>query len=281
VPATSAQFNFLAGLAVDALGILYIADEGTGSGIRKVALDGTISTSASGYRPHGLAIDKAGNLYFASGSVVYMLSPGGIITTVAGGGTSSEDGIPATSAQLANPTGLAVDGNGNLFISDAMLPDLFIPAGSAGKLIGHRIRVVTPSGIITTIAGTGVFGFNGDGGLATSAQFAFPAGIAVDSAANIYVADLLNHRIRKLTPDSKIQLKIDSGNLQSAVVGPSLQFLSRSNCSVVLAPACPTARSTSKWLPVRHLSALRPQRPDRTGGRPWPLLSETPLAQSR
>jgi len=222
VPATSAQFNFLAGLAVDALGILYIADEGTGSGIRKVALDGTISTSASGYRPHGLAIDKAGNLYFASGSVVYMLSPGGIITTVAGGGTSSEDGIPATSAQLANPTGLAVDGNGNLFISDAMLPDLFIPAGSAGKLIGHRIRVVTPSGIITTIAGTGVFGFNGDGGLATSAQFAFPAGIAVDSAANIYVADLLNHRIRKLTPDSKIQLKIDSGNLQSAVVGSKL-----------------------------------------------------------
>ena len=220
-PATSAQFNSVFGLATDAQGQLYIGDEGN-SRLRKVALDGIISTVLSNWSVWAVATDKAGNLYLIIGSTVKMLSPDGTLTTIAGYGNSSEDGIPAASAQLVDPIGLAVDGSGNLFISETMplLPGVFPPPANAG--VGHRIRMITPSGMITTIAGTGVFGFNGDGGLATSAQLASPAGIAVDSANNVYVADQLNHRIRKLTPDSKIQLKIDSGNLQSAVAGSAL-----------------------------------------------------------
>ena len=215
-PATSAQLAPFLGLAIDAQGVLYMGDV-LNHNIRTVAPNGIIGTlvASNGW---ALAVDKTGNLYFGNGTRIQMISPGGTITDVAGGGTSSEDGIPATSARFNNYlTGLAVDGSGNLFISDG-----FVDTSSAGVGVAHRIRMVTPSGMITTIAGTGVFGFNGDSGLATSAQLASPAGIAVDSAGNVYVADLLNHRIRKLTPDSKIQLKIDGGNLQSAVAGSTL-----------------------------------------------------------
>jgi sugar lactone lactonase YvrE len=109
----------------------------------------------------------------------------GIITTVAGNGINgySGDGGLATAAMLRNPTGVAVDASGNLYIAD---------------YINNRIRKVSPSGIIITIAGTGTFGYSGDGGPATSAQFANPRGVAVDGSGNLYIADLINHRIRKV-----------------------------------------------------------------------------------
>ena len=116
------------------------------------------------------------------------MSPGGTITTVAGGGSSSKDGVPATSAQLRSPSGLAVDRQGNVYIAD--FPD-------------HRVRKVSPGGTITTIAGTGRGGFSGDGGPATSAQLFAPYGVAVDGQGTVYITDTQNYRVRKVTPGAQ------------------------------------------------------------------------------
>ncbi len=101
----------------------------------------------------------------------------------------SGDGGPATSAQLFNPTGVAVDAAGNLFIAD---------------FNNNRIRKVTPAGVISTVAGNGSQGFSGDGGPATSAQLSGPESVAVDAAGNLFIADRYNDRIRKVTPDGII-----------------------------------------------------------------------------
>jgi len=110
----------------------------------------------------------------------------GIISTVAGNGTVgfSGDGGPATSAQLYHPYGFAVDAAGNLFIADTS---------------NNRVRKVTPSGVISTVAGNGTRGFSGDGGPATSAQLNSLSGVAVDTAGNVFIADTQNDRIRMVT----------------------------------------------------------------------------------
>ena len=110
---------------------------------------------------------------------------GGIITTVAGTGTAgySGDGGQATSAQLNNPLGVAVDAQGSLYIAD---------------YANHRVRKVS-GGIITTVAGTGTAGYSGDGGQATSAQLNFPVGVAVDAQGSLYIADSDNYRVRKVS----------------------------------------------------------------------------------
>jgi trimeric autotransporter adhesin len=133
-----------------------------------------------------VAVDSAGNLYIAD-SYNYRIrkvTTAGIITTVAGNGTAaySGDGGLATEAQLHNPAGVAVDSEGNLYISDF-----------------NRIRKITPAGIISTVAGNGTNGLNGDGGLATAAQLRYPNGLVFDSEGNLYIADQINHRIRKVT----------------------------------------------------------------------------------
>jgi uncharacterized protein (TIGR03437 family) len=136
-------------------------------------------------------VDIAGNLYIADSlnNRIRKVSSG-VITTIAGNGTAgfSGDNGPATSAQLNLQTGfadgIAVDSAGNLFIVDEG---------------NDRIRRVS-SGVITTIAGTGTAGFNGDNGLATSAQLNKPTGVAVDSTGKVYVADSANLRVRLLTP---------------------------------------------------------------------------------
>ena len=122
-------------------------------------------------------------------SSITQLSGNGIITTVAGNGNYgySGDGGLATSAQLHKPSGVAVDASGNIYIADAY---------------NERIRLVTKStGIITTLAGDGTYGYSGDGGLATSAQLRFPSGVAVDALGNIYIADTGNERTRMITLD--------------------------------------------------------------------------------
>jgi len=134
--------------------------------------------------PAGVAVDSGGNLFFPVGSIVVLLNIAtGTLVTVAGGGTSYPgDNGPATSAGL-NPSGVAVDSAGNLFIGDR----------------GDRIRKVS-NGVITTVAGNGTAGFSGDGGPATSAQLNCSlCGIAADSAGNLYVADLNNRRVREVT----------------------------------------------------------------------------------
>jgi uncharacterized protein (TIGR03437 family) len=190
-------------VATDSAGNFYIADDGNNR-IRKVDGNAILSTVAgsnkSGFSgdngpainaflngPLGMAFDSAGNLYFAdlSNERIRKVSVSGIITTVAGNGTHgfSGDGGPAIAAALAHPHSVAVDGAGNLYITDSE---------------NFRVRKVNTSGIITTIAGTGGVGFTGDGGPATAATLTTPWGIAVDGSGNIYFSDWLNNRVRKI-----------------------------------------------------------------------------------
>jgi hypothetical protein len=145
-----------------------------------------VAATASIGKPIGIATDPAGNVYFSAGYCVFKLNSAGILTLVAGNSHRgySGDGGPATSAQLDYPRGLALDGAGNLYITDKM---------------NNRIRRVSPSGTITTVAGTGGMWFAGDGGAATSATLYQPEDVAVDGAGNLYIADQMNNRIRRVS----------------------------------------------------------------------------------
>jgi len=230
--ATSAQLNYPQGLAVDAIGNIYISDGGNRI-IRKVTPSGVISTiagtpgtygfsgdggpatSAQLGAPAGLCTDASGNIYFADPGkhVVRKISTSGIITTVAGiGGSSgfSGDGGLATSAKLNAPTDVCIDASGNLYIADRD---------------NHAIRKVSTSGIISTVAGIGGslnYGFTGDGGAATSAKLNKPNSVSIDPAGNIYISDYTNNRIRKVNAAGIISTI--GGNGQSAVLGDGPDF---------------------------------------------------------
>jgi Bacterial Ig-like domain (group 2) len=205
-PATAAMLNNPDGMCSDIYGNIYICDA-PGNRIRKVTTAGIISTvvgnGTAGYSgdggaataatintPLGVAFDGAGNLYIADNlnHVIRKVNTSGIISTVAGNGTAgfSGDGGPATAAEINSAGGLDVDASGNIYIAD---------------YLGERIRKVTPSGIISTIAGNGTAGFSGDGGPATAAHTNAPADIALDAAGNIYFADRNNDRVRRIIPD--------------------------------------------------------------------------------
>ena len=204
-PAVEAQLYHPDGVAVDASGNVYFGDwhcecirrvdaatgiisTVAGTGRWGFSGDGGPATSAQLNSLRGLAFDSAGNLYIADASNhrIRKVNAAGVITTVAGGGSSLGDGGAAVEARLSSPHGVAVDGAGNLYIADTF---------------NDRIRKVDAStGIITTVAGTGVEEFSGDGGLATLAGLWTPSAVALDAAGNIYIADYSNHRIRRLTP---------------------------------------------------------------------------------
>jgi len=209
LPATSAVINAPTGIAFDSSGNLYIAQYHENR-VRKVSPDGVITTlagtgafgfsgdggpasSATIRSARGVAVDAAGNVYFTdSGNHrVRKVTAGGVITTVVGNGNadSSGDGGQAINAGLQSPYGIAFDASGNLYISQSE---------------SHRVRKVTPSGVITTVAGNGVSGFSGDGGIATSASLNGPVGIALDTAGNLYISDSNNNRVRKVTPGGVI-----------------------------------------------------------------------------
>ncbi len=201
--ATSAALNGPVGVAVDSSGNLYIADmnnhrvrkvtmstgiittiAGTGTGTYNYVNNGD-ATSASLYYPNGVALDSSGNVYIADTSnqrIRKVTVSTGIITNVAGNnnnGWFSGDGGSATSARFFNPRAVALDASDNFYVADD---------------INCRIRKVTAStGIITTIAGTGVSTYSGDGGQATSAGLTYPYGVNVDSSGSADLMIILNY----------------------------------------------------------------------------------------
>jgi uncharacterized protein (TIGR03437 family) len=231
---------------VDDAGNLFIADSGNGR-VRKVDLTGTITTVAGNgtweytgisgdggpaldaqlLYPVGVTVDGAGNLLIAESAEtgrVRKVDRTGIITTVAGGGQlvgSSADGGPATRARLTFPYALAVDGAGNLLIAD---PGWNFFTGDYGDdPADHRIRKVSPNGIITTVAGIGAAGFSGDGGPASTAALHAPLGVAVDEAGNIYVADGGNRVVRVLRPVTQsvlIGAVVDAASQRADAIAP-------------------------------------------------------------
>jgi NHL repeat len=209
-PATEAHLNVPYGVAVDASNNIYIADSGNGV-IRKVdASTGIISTFAGkkgsfGYsgngglataaelnNPYDVAVDNEGNVYIvdSQNAVIRKVTAStGIISTVAGSGPDHQgfdgDNGLATSAHLNSPQGVTVDDDDNLYIVDSG---------------NHAIRKVDAStGIITTIAGVGTWGYDGDGKLATVAKLYAPSDVSVDSQGDVYIADEGSHVIRKIT----------------------------------------------------------------------------------
>jgi Chitobiase/beta-hexosaminidase C-terminal domain/FG-GAP-like repeat/Bacterial Ig-like domain (group 3) len=179
-----------------------------GDGSTGYSGDGGQATTAQLNAPYASALDAAGNLYFADSqnNVVRKVAAGtGVITTVAGVGTYgySGDNGPATNAQLGDPTGLAIDKAGNLYFADS------------GNSV---VRKVASNGVITTIAGNGTAGSSGDGGPATSAEMYFPAGVAVDNAGNLYIADYSYSVIREVSAKTGVITTV-AGNGQPGYSG--------------------------------------------------------------
>jgi sugar lactone lactonase YvrE len=187
--------------------VITIAGTGVEMGYTNGAGDGGPATAAPLFDPQQVAVDYKGNVYIAERNTprVRKVTPDGIITTVAGNGKRgfSGDGGPATSAQIGTAWGLAVDNAGNLYISDVRLT-------RESEISAARVRKVSTEGTITTVAGTGVPGFSGDGGPALNAQLSSPGALAVDNSGNLYVADL--YRIRKVAADGTIRTISGNGS---------------------------------------------------------------------
>lgn len=160
-----------------------------GNGVVGFTGDGGQATAATTDEPEGVTVDPAGNVYISdeSNNRIRKVSTSGIIKTIAGNGVAgySGDGGQATAAAINGPDGLRLDPAGNLYIADAN---------------NERVRKVNTSGVISTLAGTGVGGYSGDGGQGSAAQLSFPTDVAADAAGNVYIADFSNNRIRKVTP---------------------------------------------------------------------------------
>ena len=243
-PAIQAQLNAPAGLAFDAQGALYIADSGNHL-IRRVKL-GVIISIARSASPTGLTFDSSDNLYIADASAgqiteitslgampssapmeitlaavdvsfksgaglyastarqVFLLNPGHAAVAAAGGGSAAYgDSGPATQARLNHPAGVSTDAAGNLYIADRD---------------NNRIRRAGADGTIVTVAGTGVAGNSGDGGLATQAELNAPSSVAVDASGDLYIADTGNARVRKVDSSGRIFAATNMGLLSPASV---------------------------------------------------------------
>jgi sugar lactone lactonase YvrE len=225
--ATSARLGDPVGVTIDSSGNLFIADyrdclirKVTNGGIiTTVAGNGTCgssgddgpATSAQLNHPTSVAVDSTGNLYIlnSSDSTIRKVTPAGLITTIVGNGNSSfSSGVNNGTASEPNPTGIAVDLIGNLYIAD----------------FKGCVRKITVDGAMTIVAGDKSSGFSGDGGIATSARLDNPLRVVVDSTGNLFIADNGNRRIRKVTPDGVITTI--SGTGTSGLVGEGTAAIS-------------------------------------------------------
>jgi sugar lactone lactonase YvrE len=192
-----ARFFGPAGIAIDGDGNLYVSDY-VNERIRKITPAGVVSTLAGsgigGYKdgsrteaqfnsPTGIAVDRSGNVYVADGdnNMIRKITPDGVVSTLAGNKAGGFKDATGTAAQFISPLGIAVDMTGNVYVADWG---------------NHRIRKVSPAGVVTTLAGDGQLFFAD--GEASAAHFHYPSGIAIDPAGIIYVADQFNNRIRRI-----------------------------------------------------------------------------------
>ncbi len=212
-PATNAGLGYVSGVAAGPPGSFFIADAGN-KRVRQVDAAGIITTiagngigdggpatNASLLYPSAMATTPAGDLLIADlqDRRVRKVDTNGIITTVAGGGTNSiGDGGGAVAVSLSGPSGLAIDGSGDLFIADTA---------------GGRVRKVDTQGVISTVAGSGVEGYSGDGGLATNAALNFPSSVALDAAGNVTFLDLVNLRVRRVGGDGIVATVAGDGSV--------------------------------------------------------------------
>jgi sugar lactone lactonase YvrE len=217
----AARFYFAYGVAVDSARSIFVADI-FNSTIRKVTLDGTVTTfagtpkqaggtdgtgaAARFYYPYGLAIDKTDNLFLcesANGNRIRKITPAGVVTTLAGSSTSGSVDGTGSAARFSSPSGIAVDASGTAFVSDTL---------------NHTIRMVTPAGVVTTVAGTAGQSGSTDG-VASVARFYLPSGIAVDSAGNLYITERANHILRKIAPDGTVSTLAGSAGMAGSADG--------------------------------------------------------------
>lgn len=209
-PGAAARFSSPAGIARDAAGALYVADEGNHV-IRKITPQGVVSTLAgtgqSGFAdgpagqaqfagPTAVAVDAALNVYVADAQNgrVRRITPQGMVSTLAGGSCAPVLGSGPCVPELSLPGGIAVDGDGTVYVADTG---------------NHRIRRITGPNDLQTVAGTVVSGYTD--GPAASARFSGPRGLAVDGAGNVYIADAGNYRIRLLTREGTVMTLAGSG----------------------------------------------------------------------
>src|SRR5665213_1308555 len=228
-PAASAQFNQPGGVAIDTAGNIFVADTGNDT-IRKITVAGQVSTIAGTpgtpgatngtggaalfNEPEGITTDSAGNVYVADtgNSTIRKITPAGVVSTVAGtpGVQGAQDGI-GSAAQFNSPESLTVDATGNLYVADTF---------------NNTIRRITPTGTVTTFAGTaGTYG--NQNGPAAGALFGNCYGITIDTAGNLYVTDAGGQSVRKITPQLIVSSVAGSGVAGYAdAAGPNAQFSS-------------------------------------------------------
>lgn len=274
----AAQFNLPDGIAVDDSGYVYVADY-YNNRIRKITPAGVVttwagsgtagfadgtSTAAQFDGTFGMAVDPDGNVYVAeyNNHKIRKITPAGVVTTLAGSGTAGSADGPGTAAQFNHPGGIAVDASGNVYVADTAnnmvrkimsngvvttlagstqfgstdgvgpVAQFNAPNGvtvdASGNVyvadsLNHMIRKITSNGVVTTLAGSTTHGLTDGVGLA--AQFLFPHGLTVDPSGNVYVSELGNHAIRKITPAGVVTKLAGSRNAGSADgIGAAAQF---------------------------------------------------------